>query len=133
MLEPTQLIAPEGEIEPAMFPGDSPTALADRVQAYITAGTDKATADGVAAGDLDAAARAWAYYRAFRAVFVRLSASPSSVSLANQGGSSRTTSQISEFAALAEGWRTDYLALVPEAPPPRTVPQSAPVKNRFTW
>lgn len=132
-LEPTQLIAPEGEIEPAMFPTDTAEQLAHRVQAYITAGTEKASADGVDAGDLDDAARAWAYYRAFRAVFVRLSATPSSITLNDQGGTARLLTQIVHFDKLAADYLTEYTGLVPAAAVARVVPQSAATKTRITW
>lgn len=133
MLEPAQLIAPEGEIEPAMFPGDKAEALESRVQAYLTHGYEKATAAEVLDADRDDAARAWAYHRAFRSVFVRLSASPASVSLDAQCSTSRTAQQIAEFGRLAAQYEAEYLGLVPVAQTPKPAPTSGAVRTVISW
>lgn len=68
-LTAAQLIDPEGEILPALFPDDDDrAALETRLDVYLQDGYSRAGAAG------DDAARFWAYYRAYNAVYLRLAA-----------------------------------------------------------
>jgi len=68
---PSSLIAPNGPVEPNMFPGevtDGNTAeLEARLQSYISKGILKATSDGLVEGNRDEAVENWALYLAFQA------------------------------------------------------------------
>jgi len=108
-----------GRIEPGtMFPEESSVALDQRLQKYIDEGLAKAVADGLSGpAEQDAATKAWAYHRAFDAVFIRLSSNPSSVTLNDQGGSSFLVTQIQNFKDLAFEALGEYDVIVEGAQP----------------
>jgi hypothetical protein len=70
------LKTPKGELETFMFPDGS---LDTRITAYLEEAEDK-VAD-LDSGLQDDAARAWVYYRAYKAVCARLGGTPSQVTL----------------------------------------------------
>lgn len=108
---PADLRAPKGEIEPAFFPKEDEAALDARLSAYIEAATAALPA-GLAAETADAGVTAYAYYRAFRAVWLRLSAAPSSMSFNDQGSRSFTASQIDNFRAASESYLEAWNAIL---------------------
>lgn len=136
---PADLTAPKGAVQPSFFPDDDAAALAARLQLWITEGTERA--EDIA--DIDAhdrAVAAWAYYRAFRAVYLRKSDEPSTVELRDQGSRQNLITQIQNFRDEAEAYRAEFEALlaaaaqdagtVPSAPP---VPATTSVPITFVW
>jgi hypothetical protein len=111
------LLAPKGLVEgSSFFPGLSATDLSARLSEYLKQAYAKAGADGVAAENLDEAARQYAYYRVAKAVHLRLVSNPSSVSTSDAGGSvsaSFTQQQIQTFADMANDALLAYQALLP--------------------
>lgn len=89
----------------ALWPGESPTKLDERLGGYLTAAAAKAAA--LETEDVDAGTIAWARYLAFDDVYQRLMALPSSVTDSDEGASSYLVTQIQMMkderdAALAE-------------------------------
>ena len=107
------LLAPVGRIEPDFFPADTTDQLEVRLGSYLVEGYTRADRDGVADADRDQAARSFAYHEAFTAVWTRLSAEASSISLPDEGGQSRTDAQRAAFKELADRYLQSYLGLVP--------------------
>ena len=95
-LTPKDLIAPSGDIQPALFPNDNDHDLDARIDAYIL------EAEGKVSGVTDDAVRAWVYYRSFRDVFIRLSNEPLDQLLNDQGSARMSKDQIANFGALAD-------------------------------
>lgn len=108
-----QLIAPGGDIERAMFPDDSADQLNARVTTWLNE-ADSRTGDITDTDERDAANKAYVNYRAFRAVYLRLSAMPTSVSITDEGSHSYTAEQAVRFGKLADEAYAEFLEYVPE-------------------
>lgn len=100
MVTTDDLIEPQGELNAALlFPDLTATQVEDNLQIWM----DRATAELATVGvtDLDSIDRgvlSYTYYRAYKSIHQRLSASPSSQSLADAGLSkSIGQGQINEF------------------------------------
>lgn len=133
MITSLDLRAPAGEIEEEFFPEEDSFAVVDRLSAYLAEGYLKAAALAVGAVQ-DSAAAAWAYHRAYRAIYTRLSAAPSSVTNSDQGSASYTGAQIKSFADLAAEKLSSFngqvsVAVVP--PPPALA--SGSTSHVFSW
>ena len=101
----TDLISPQGEIEPSLFPGDADHELLERLDAYIL------EAIGKDAGASDEAQKYWAYHRAYRSIFLRMSAEPITQTLNDQGTAQFSKDQINNFNLLAEQYLAKWLEL----------------------
>jgi hypothetical protein len=139
----SELISPEGDVLPEMFPRkqgqDDAAALAaleERVNKYIIRGEAWVAAKGIVdPDDADAATANYAYYLAFEDVYVRLASQPASLTFADAGGRTRTQAQIDAFhnKALA------YLGAATDLVPPDstttfdTTERSTSRKNNYTW
>lgn len=98
---------PVGELDlELLFPDKTASQAEDDVQIWI----DQAIAESGAAGvivqqDIDRGAKAYAYYRAYKSVYQRLSATPSSQSLTDAGMSkSIGQGQIDSFRQKYIAW-----------------------------
>jgi len=116
MLTDADLIAPKGEIEKSLFPGEDAAQLGLRLQGYLDdayAKLDSLTTlpDSV---DVDEAARSYAYYRAYNAVFLNMSRQAATASIEGEASRSFLASQIATFERLRDdnlsAWN-DVLAL----------------------
>jgi hypothetical protein len=99
----SDLIAPKGEIETALFPAEDSAALSLRLQGYLDEAYAKLSTlvlpDGV---DVDDAAQSYAYYRAYKAVHLRMSASAASAQIEGEASRTFLASQIATFADLRD-------------------------------
>ena len=132
---PAELLSPTGEIEgAALWPGENDAAVSARLAGYIADGVDKA-ARVTDPGDNDAAVKAWAYHRAYQAVFVALSRIPSTVALNDQGSASMLVTQIQNFKDLADDKLTEFNGLLPagEGTATTVAPASVSAPTTFTW
>lgn len=121
-----------GEIDPALFPTDGPSGLAVKLAAWVSEGEGK-TAD--LTGDAaDQAVRDWAYHRAFKAVWVRLSSRPASKELPDQVSTAYTDGQIANFKTLADDHLAAFVAAVPTTGPGESLPlRTSSTTTEFTW
>lgn len=101
----SNLVSPMGEIDPSLFPDDDENQLLERLDSYLT------EAEGKSAGVSDNGKKAWAYYRAFRAVFIRLSSTPGA-SLDDQGNIKYSDAQIANFNAVASEYLTAWNEII---------------------
>jgi hypothetical protein len=97
----TQLISPVGEIDPSLFPSDGENELPERLDAYLL------EAEGKVTGVSDEGKKAWAYYRAYRAIYIRLSSTPSA-RFDDQGEVRYSDKQIENFNTLAEKYLAEW-------------------------
>lgn len=96
MVAPEDLIAPRGLVELFMFPGEDRDQVGVRLGAYIDEAVGKQTTA------VDAATTAWAYYRAFTAVVLRLSTLAEQVDAADEHShryGSKQADRLREMAA----------------------------------
>lgn len=119
-VDPSTLIAPLGLVESSLFPGEDLTA---RLTHYVS---EKG-------GEPDEAVEAWAYHRAFLAVYTRLSGVPSTASFGGGQSESYMQSQISNFKDLAERYLDRYHAIVDPAPVRTERMGTGSVRHDFTW
>lgn len=119
-----QLLAPAGDLLPEHFPGESTETITTRLEGYLAEGAVKAApiADPDAAEE---AAIAWAYGRAYQAMFVRLSGAPSSVDVKDEASSQFVIAQIQNFRAMAAEQRARFDALLAAAKETAVKPQPA--------
>lgn len=125
MLTPSQLLEDGGgELAPQMFPGKTPADLNTLLQAFLDDGYGRipTTIVGDAA---DRAARSWAYARANRNVASRLSRTPASVTLTNEGATTMLGEQIRTFKEAAKAYENDFNEQIANPPTPDDTPTSA--------
>jgi hypothetical protein len=108
------LIAPVGEIENAFFPTDDAAALSLRLQAYLDDGYSRTAAIDTAALQ-DDAARSWAYYRAYDAIYLLMSRAHATKSIAGEASASHLASQIEAFKNKRDGALLAYDTALSEA------------------
>lgn len=123
------LIQPTGELEPAWFPADDEAAFEERLGAYIAEGAE-ASAE---AEDTDAATRAFAYWRAYEAVYLRLSGSPASVGIVGHLNRQYTQAQVQAFRDKAAQWRSVFDGYVAGASESAGGPVSRQTAIGFTY
>lgn len=130
---PQDLLAPVGELEADLFPGEAEdqetgsAKLVARLTAYI--------ADAVAQGaTTDAGVKAWAYHRAYKAVYIAMSANPIQASEEGQGSSAYSVVQADRFKDLADEWLDRFNGEVSVVPPSRqATPGTQTQSVGFTW
>jgi hypothetical protein len=103
----TDLLEPAGDLSPELFPGLDTAGVATLLAGYITDAAARIPA-GLSPAQYDAAVRAWAYSRAYRAVALRLSRDPASSTLEGEGSTTITAEQIRTFKSEAEKWAADF-------------------------
>lgn len=124
-LDAAHFTEPAGELAPHLFPltdadreaGTTEGAkLAGLLATWIAEGTTRAAA--LPAGTTrDAAVEDWAYHRAKRSIYLRLSSAPSRVEAEGESGFSYTQAQISTFGAEAARHLADFNAAVARVVP----------------
>ena len=135
MLAADDLLAPRGELQPALFPMVDTQAVATMVDEYLQAGYSEAAAAGFTDQPrLDRIARAYAYWRIYDGVVQRIAASPMSLSLNDKGSSTYTTEQLRVLTGKANYWQSEYmLVVVPDAPAEASGASTGATPNRFVW
>lgn len=127
-----QLIAPQGELEPALFPlGD----LATRVDAYLVDALAKTAAASVPSAQQDAAVTAWVYHRAYTAVARRLAVEPERAEVDDQART-YNVKQSSTFQSLADQFKAEFEGYIPVAvaqPTTRRPRGSASISTEAVW
>lgn len=112
-LAPADLLEPKGPIAPSFFPGEDTTALTARLQAYLDDGVARAAAAGLGADVSDRAVRAWAEYRVWNAIVLRMSTESASVTIQDQGARTRTNDQLKNIVQARDAALAMWNAAVP--------------------
>lgn len=112
-----------------MLPGESN--LSARLQGYIT----EADAQVVSLGAelQDRAGAAWVLYRFWSAVHAARLASPSTLTLSDQGGASYTDQQLRDIKAKADGYLAEFEVLFPTDTPIEAAPPGGATRTRVNW
>lgn len=128
---PAELIQPDGELEAAWFPGEDEQTLEKRLETYLAEGA----ALSEEATDPDAATKAFGYWRAYEAVYLRLSGSPASVGVVGHMNRQYTQEQLRAFRAKAAEWRATFEGHVHGASESSggNPPASRQTSAVFTW
>jgi hypothetical protein len=125
-------LAPKGNIVPAMFPSDSSIVMEERVDEYISAAEVEASA--LTGADLNRAVYHYVYWKAYSAAFVRMSATPTTNILADQGTIGFTQGQINSFRDLAKEHEQLFNNAVAEVNSSIAVaPVTRSISNTFTY
>lgn len=131
-LTPNDLLEPIGDLAPELFPGKDAAAIDTMLSAYLADGYARIPTTIVDTASRDGAALAWAYGRAYRNVLRRLSRTPATVSIANEGTTTMLQKQIETFAKEAQRWEAEYTSIIGDAPAPDDTP-SAAATNQYVW
>jgi hypothetical protein len=123
-LTPDNLLEPTGDLAPELFPGKDSAWIDTLLAAYLADGYARTPAT-VVGDDRDRAAAAWAYARAYRHVLARLSRTPATVEISNEGSTTMLSEQIRTFARLATRYESEYNGIIGEAPTPDDTPSAA--------
>ncbi len=106
-IDTEEFLAPLGFIEPeTMFPEEDEETLDARIQAYVEQANTLVSALAVDAQK--AAIINYVYWKAFFAVYVSLSGTPSSYSMADEGSNVYSTAQIANFKTLADQYKAAF-------------------------
>jgi hypothetical protein len=125
-VSPTDLLAPKGEVTSSLFPGEDAALLETRLEGYID--------EGEARSSDEDAVLAWAYYRVYHAVYVRLTTTASTVSFADQGSHSFLMTQIENVGRLRDQYLQQFRDITVQ-PAGETTRESRTSTSRidFTW
>lgn len=111
--DPYELLAPKGELEPALFPLLTVQALASLIAAWLDEGYTRATDAGITdTTKADRAAEAFAYWRAFDSALQRIIASPTTASFVDKGSSTYSSEQLRILAGKVGQWQAQYQTLI---------------------
>lgn len=125
---------PRGHLERSLFPSDIDEPAFDaRLTGYLTDAAAKVAEFGLV-DDVDAATKAWAYYRAYYTVGQRLLAQERAASIEGQGSNRFEQKQADGFFALASQWKGVFDGLIPDAtaPNPTQIPSST-FTSQYQW
>lgn len=129
------LVAPSGELEGNLFPGEDPAATGGRLDQYIDEANSLIADMDSQPDNPDSAVKAWAYHRAYRAVFIRMSADPTRANLDDQGTEQFDVKQADRFRTLSEEkldlW--NRLTISDETASPEAAGGTGAVSNEFFW
>jgi hypothetical protein len=124
------MTAPQGEIEPGLFPGLSDVQLAAQLQAYLDDGYVKS----FGSTDADDGALAWAYYRAYKARAAQLANTPTSVNIPGEVSTTRTDGQREFFERAAARWLAVFDGFWPTGETSESlIPPSGTSKTHIGW
>jgi len=113
-----------GEIENDFFPSETLAQLTDRLNRYVVEGYSKAPT-------LDAAVKAWAYYRTYMAIYLRMSAQPTNTELVDQSRVGWDKEQALRFYDLAQEKLAEFDALIDKKP--EKIFHSGHTRNVYRW
>lgn len=106
-----------GDITTSLFPADDTPTLKAYLSKKLDEGYTRALAvvPGLSVPNRDACAIAWAYSRAFLAVWLRLSATPSEIGVQGESTTKRTDAQIATFKEFADSYLARHEQFIPSA------------------
>lgn len=133
-LAAADLIAPNGPIGPTLFPGEGSNELAARIDGYLaSAYADSRVTALDNDGTRDRGARALALYTAFTDVYIRMSAEPLTVNIAEKGSHGYSAAQLQNMKNLAAGFLAELEDLIPIETADVVVRGTKSVKNVFVF
>src|SRR4026209_2151134 len=112
-LDHSDLLQPTGELWLQLWPGLSSVEVEDQLDEYLSVGSVRAADLLVPSADQELYQKGWAYYSAYRGVYVRMITTPAKVAIEGQGDRTYDPKQADKILALANGWLATIEALVP--------------------
>lgn len=127
------MLAPKGEVEDGFFPAEG---LEERLEEYLRQGAEQ-----VEDLDLDPDGRkyrqavlAWAYHRAYHALYLRMSSRPIQAGLDGQVTSSYDPDQARRFADLSAAKLSEFQLHIRSEPRPNTESSgTSGVRTKVGW
>ena len=107
------ILQPGGDVEPKLFPHLTQSALESRITSYLTEGATRAADLAVSSTDVERYTLAWAYYRTYFSIYIRLKGTPAKAAIDGQGDRSYDAKQAQAFLDLANDWKAIADGLVP--------------------
>jgi hypothetical protein len=128
---------PVGELDlDLLFPDISTSTAEDNLTVWMGQAIAMMTEAGITDPDIiDRGTSAYAYYRAYRSIYQRLAASPSSQNLADAGISqSMSAQQIQSFQTKEVSWMRVWESIVEAATPASVVPfTTQAIETQVSW
>lgn len=107
------LLIPNGPVDAKLFPGLASTDLSVLIEGYILSGAQDPFVLVADPALKDRMTRLRALEYVFTAVYVRMSAEPVTVNVAEKGGHSYSTEQLRNIKAIAMQYRAEFESLIP--------------------
>jgi hypothetical protein len=107
------LTAPAGRLASSLFPTDDEEQFEARLEAYV-ADAEAKTAVITDAVKQEEAQLAWAYYRAYDAIYERMTTSPIEVDLDVGGRGTFSTKQIENVERIRNGYLNQFNTIIAE-------------------
>lgn len=120
MITTESLVAPEGRLTIKLFPRDSEDEFQERLEAYVEEAISKTTSITDEA-KAEEAQKAWAYYRAYDAVYERMITSPMEVDLDVGGKGAFDPKQFMAIERLKDGFLNQFNTIIANADEPTIV------------
>ena len=135
MLTSVDLLAPVGELQPALFPMMDGAAVAALLDGYITQAYLRADAAAIMdPAARDNIARAGGYSMSYQGALQRIVSTPTSVSLTDKGSSAYSAEQLKVLERRAQYWQDLYDELVvPPVEPIAGGGTSGSTRNHFVF
>jgi hypothetical protein len=132
---PDLLLAPVGPITPLLFPGEGVNELTARVQQYLNNAAARPEVLAAPADRTDHMVTADALAVAFTDVYIRMSAQPMTLAVAEKGSHGYSNEQIRNMRDLAAKYRADFEALIilPGVTRPGITPGTRSVATSVQW
>lgn len=132
------LLEPKGELDATvLFPDAAPVDVKARLTSYLDTAADELGSAGVDSARVDRGARVYAYHRAYQALFLRLSANPTTKSLTDQGSLTYSMQQLVTFDTLSKQYRAEYDAILESGLAPtqssNVVAHTTTIPTQFTY
>jgi hypothetical protein len=109
-----------------LFPAETRAEVETRLNSYINEAVFYKTSPS------DESTKAWAYHRAFFAIYVRITGDPHTVDAADEGGHKYDKEQAERFKNLSDHFLEEWNVAV-EAAPLNIAPPSVGIPTRFVW
>jgi hypothetical protein len=111
-----------GELDASLFQPDNEAEVLTMLSRFLGEGLSLATVRDAGSDNYDAASMHWAYHRAYLVIYVRLSRTPSSVSLEGTVSRSYTAAQVKNFKDLSDAHLASFNAIAPPEEPEHVNP-----------
>lgn len=134
MITTESLVAPEGRLNPKLFPTDSEEDFQERLEAYVEEAITK-TASLEDESKAEEAQKAWAYYRAYDEIYTRMITSPVEIDLDVGGKGTFDTKQFEAIERMKNGFYNQFDKIMTDSVTSTTIRLSGTekVKTEVSW
>ncbi len=136
MIAGADLLSPSGPLDTSLFPGEASNVVEVRIQKYLDeAYNDPRVVIQLDAGRKDNLARNYALWRAFDAVYLRMTSQPIALAITDKGSHGFSNEQIRNMKQLADKYLADFngLLVVSSDTASRGLPGTVSIRNTVEW